>query len=370
MNGKERMNLAMHRKEPDRVPVMCQPSTGHILLNSGVSPVDFLFTNEGYTRALLQIREKFDFDGILVTPRGRNPDWLKNATKITNEKECQIVYFKDGRRTICPYDESPVNHPDSHPDPPALDEVNVEEVVYMEDELADYRLEVTDIVIKEAGNSFSIHGSVGSPFTYFLQFFGLQEALIYLVDNPVKCKEIIAKFGEQLEKLAMAQIERGVDAMKINSPYAGSGFISLNYYREFVLPYETKLIHRIKQGGVPCYIHTCGFIGDRLELMADTGANGIECLDPPPLGDVDLADAMKRIGNKMFIKGNIDSVNTLLKKSNAEVIEDAKNRIAIAGPEGGYILSTACAIAPRVPSENVKVLRQVVEKYGQYPINF
>ena len=32
----------------------------------------------------------------------------------------------------------------------------------------------------------------------------------------------------------------------------------------------------------------------------------------------------------------------------------------------GFILSTACAIAPDTPAENVMLLRELVEKYGRY----
>ena len=36
------------------------------------------------------------------------------------------------------------------------------------------------------------------------------------------------------------------------------------------------------------------------------GVSGIECLDPPPLGNVELAEAKARLGPAVFIKGNID----------------------------------------------------------------
>jgi hypothetical protein len=49
--------------------------------------------------------------------------------------------------------------------------------------------------------------------------------------------------------------------------------------------------------------------------MFETGISGIECLDPPPIGNVELENAIKRIGKKGFIKGNLDSVNLLLNSS-------------------------------------------------------
>lgn len=99
--------------------------------------------------------------------------------------------------------------------------------------------------------------------------------------------------------------------------------------------------------------------------MADSGASGIECLDPPPLGRTDLADAKRRVGRKIFIKGNIDPVHTLLEGDPESVRQDALRRLAIGEPGGGYILSTACSIAPRTPPRNIRVLREAAEEAAE-----
>ncbi len=82
--------------------------------------------------------------------------------------------------------------------------------------------------------------------------------------------------------------------------------------------------------------------------------------------DVDLADAKRRVGRKIFIKGNIDPVHTLLEGDAESVRDDARRRLETGKPGGGYILSTACSIAPRTPRENVAVLAGVAEEYGRY----
>jgi uroporphyrinogen decarboxylase len=118
---------------------------------------------------------------------------------------------------------------------------------------------------------------------------------------------------------------------------------------------------------VPIYTHTCGAIGDRLDLMAETGTNGIDTLDPPPLGTVDLAEAKRRTTGRLFIKGNVDPVNTVLLGTPQETLAAARERIEIAGPGGGYVLSTACSVAPAAPPENVAQLRVAAERWGYYP---
>ena len=100
--------------------------------------------------------------------------------------------------------------------------------------------------------------------------------------------------------------------------------------------------------------------------MAATGASGIECLDPPPLGRVDLAEAKERVGSRLFIKGNIDPVHVLLAGDRASVVADAERRIEIGRPGGRYILSTACSVAPRTSRDNVAALAEVAERHGRY----
>ena len=61
--------------------------------------------------------------------------------------------------------------------------------------------------------------------------------------------------------------------------------------------------------------------------MLETGTGGNGTTDPPPLG-------------------NMDSVVLLGAKTSKEVIAHAAGRIEIGMPGGGYILSTACSVAP------------------------
>lgn len=156
----------------------------------------------------------------------------------------------------------------------------------------------------------------------------------------------------------------GVDAIKVSSPFAGAGFISPTFYHDFVLPFEQEIAEAVRNLGVHIYTHTCGAVSDRLELMFDAGVSGIECLDPPPLGNVELEDAKRRTKGRGFIKGNIDSVNTLLFGSHEVILNDARKRIEVGKEGGGFILSTACSVAPRVERSKLLLLREAVEKWG------
>jgi uroporphyrinogen decarboxylase len=159
-----------------------------------------------------------------------------------------------------------------------------------------------------------------------------------------------------------------VDAILISSAFAGAGLISRDDYETFVLPYERELIQGIHQDypEVKVYTHTCGAIGDRLDLMLQTGTQGIDTLDPPPLGTVELEEACPQLKGKAFIKGNIDPVHTLLYGDQQSVRKAVEHRLEVAKPGGGYILSTACSVAPAVKPELMETMNCLTRELGRY----
>jgi len=187
------------------------------------------------------------------------------------------------------------------------------------------------------------------------------------LEDPAKCEASLDQLSIGTVVLGREQAARGVDAILISSAFAGAGFISRDQYRRFVLPYEKKVIGGIREEfKIPVYTHTCGSIGDRLELMEETGTNGIDTLDPPPLGNVRLDDAKRRIGGRLFIKGNLDPVGVLLNGSPQNVREEARKCLDQAAEGGGYILSSACSVPPHAPPGNIELLAETVEKFGLY----
>ncbi len=101
--------------------------------------------------------------------------------------------------------------------------------------------------------------------------------------------------------------------------------------------------------------------------MEETGTDGIDTLDPPPLGTVELADAKRRAwASGCSSRGISTRWRTLLNGSAESCFSAALERIAAAKSRGGYILSSACSVAPHTPPENVLQLRRAVEEAGWY----
>jgi len=156
------------------------------------------------------------------------------------------------------------------------------------------------------------------------------------------------------------------DAILLSSAFAGAGFISRPMYSDFVLPYEKALCQAIGLHGCKSYVHTCGAIGDRLDLMIRTGTDGIDTLDPPPLGTVNLQEAKASHGHQIFFKGNLDAVNEMLNADETTFEQAVRDRLRIGMPGSGYILSSACSIAPHVEPHRLHRLVELAKEFGKY----
>jgi hypothetical protein len=372
MSPKERIKAAMDMNSVDKVPFMCQMSIGHMLVQLGVSPLEFWLDMDVYAEGLVKLREEYGFDGILISLYGHDLDWRDKIINIEITDEHEIGIFKNGDKLYCPFNDLPYYKFADQTESLKLELISEEKLTK---ELSyfpvsqnlpffihpKHRFDVITQLVEEQGSQYSIHGEITSPFDYYLDLFGHQEALMGLIDYPEKVKLVLEHYTKLITELADEICSTGVDAIKISSPFAGAGFISPDDYKEFVYPFEKEIVQMIRENNVHVYIHTCGAVNDRLEVMFQTGATGIECLDPPPLGNVELEEAKKRIGQKGFIKGNIDSVNLLLNGTEDEIISDISNRIEIGSKDSGFILSTACSIAPNVKKENIKLIKKIID---------
>ncbi len=344
MNSRHRINLALRGKQPDRVPVWCLLSLEHIVKN-GTSDGRIPESIDEFIEVECRLTQSYNFDGVLVY----FPD-IRQGSTIGDTIRTMIQTIPQGRQL------SKFENTDPESWEPVSWDYSSED--YYSSHLA------REII----GNEYHIGGWTPDGFSRAIQWFpSLEEALIATVEDAGRFKALVEYFDEQSIASACGQIEIGkLESIQISSPYAGSAFISLAAYRELVFSSVNKLAEAIQDVGGSAYLHTCGHIADRLELFTETGVDGIECMDPPPLGDVTLSTAKQLVGNRLSLKGNIDSVNVLLLGNDELVDQTVLETIESGKPHGGYILSTACSVAQDVKPERIRHLAEMVEQFGHY----
>lgn len=392
MNSRQRMAAAMSMRRPDRVPVMCQLALGHYFLNTPFAPHEIWFDSDAFATALVSLQRRYRFDGILVNLPGRAAGLLDQVAHVERRPDGERLLWRNGEITVYPWDDNPYHLGPGGAALPRADfgTLDPDHLAALDDltaytwgvyhvpwlsgrsdhgplrEIPPYFLRTLDLVRAKAGDDVAVHGEVFSPFTHFLELFGYEQALLHLLDDPAKALAILDRLTGASIAWAVAQARHGVDAVLISSAFAGGPFLSRRMYRAYVVPFERRVTDAVRATGTPVYTHTCGCIGDRLDLMLQTGTQGIDTLDPPPLGNTDLAAAKAQVGDRLFLKGNMDPVVLLNARTPDEVIAHAADRIRAGMPGGGYILSTACSVPPRVEPWKLELLTPLAEEAGRY----
>jgi len=392
MNSRERVRIAMDLGEADRVPLFCQLAIGHYFLNADHSPIDIWYHSEAFADALVQLQRRYRFDGILVNLPGRDPDFERHIERLEEGVTETTIRWRNGGVTRVPRDDNPHYFtPDGSRYFPSFDEVRPEELWYVEpwdltditypytwgfeaeprpfdDFFPPHHLDAIKAVKRRVRNEVSVHSEIFSPFSQFLDLLNYESALMALLDDPGRTHACLERLTLGAIDLAGRQAGEGVDAILISSAFAGGGLTSREQYTEFVLPYERRITEEVhaRHENLKIYTHTCGAIGDRLDLMLETGTDGIDTLDPPPIGTVELEEAVPQLKGKAFIKGNIDPVNTLLYGDEEKVRGAVLNRLSVAKEGGGYILSTACSVPPAARPELLEYMSEVAIEHGGY----
>ena len=392
-SSRERVRRAMRHECPDRVPVMCQLALGHFFLHGNHKPSEVWFDTDTQIQTLIDFQQRYRFDGFLINLPGRPTGWKRYLANYQQGDQGETLTWNSGLVTRVPPDDNAHTFLGDGLPLPRADYTKVDPL-----EPATYRTvgyvwntwhapdlwdvpadaDLTDPAAypdwftrglrtaREACPNVSVHVEVFSPFTHLMELFGYQHSLMALIDAPATCHQLLMFFSRMVGAQAQCYARCHPDAILISSAIAGAGFISREMYREFVVPYEKQVVEVIRQSEIPVYTHTCGAIGDRLDLMAATQIDGIDTLDPPPLGTVVLAQAKAEFGGRLFFKGNLDAVNEMLRADDETFEQAVIERLKTGMPGSGYILSSACSVAPHVQPQRLKMMAVLAEQYGRY----
>lgn len=149
-------------------------------------------------------------------------------------------------------------------------------------------------------------------------------------------------------------------------PLAANDLLSPKQFEKFVLPYLKESSERMLAMGIKHILyHICGEQNANMPYWAQIpmGEPGLASFGK----EIDIDTAIKWLGNKAIIIGNI-STQLLLTGPSDKIydhcliaIEKGKN-----APHG-FMLSSACEIPPATPGYHVYLMRKAVDDFGSYP---
>ena len=83
-------------------------------------------------------------------------------------------------------------------------------------------------------------------------------------------------------------------------------YISPQVYERYNMPHQRDFVDMVKQRGKTAILHMCGHVFHLLDLIRETGCDGIHALTPSPTGNTPWEEAMDIIGDDLIVFGALD----------------------------------------------------------------
>lgn len=195
---------------------------------------------------------------------------------------------------------------------------------------------------------------------------GMQQLMMDPYLDPDFYREFMNKITELAVEAARELAIVNGDAIGIKGNIANASMIGKNFFDEFILPYEKRLVEAIHDAGSFTIYHNCGKAEALLPSYLELGITAWETVAEPPQGDNDLARAKKLVGDKITLIGNLDQVVFLKTASVAEVEERTKQIVSLGKPGGRYIFAVSDLLEKNTPFENIFAAVNTVKNFGSY----
>jgi len=206
------------------------------------------------------------------------------------------------------------------------------------------RVDAVARLTRSLGGEALITGWVEMPFAEVCDWFGVENVMMMLYDDPAFVHEAL-EFATELEiDFARAQIDAGADLIGCGD--AAASLISRDFYQTFALPYEKRVTEAIRAAGAHAKLHICGNTTQSLPLLAESGASlvNIDAL-------VSFGTACEVFGAAgVAFKGNADPVRDLMNAS-PEAAAATGRRLIERAKGLPFMLSAGCEIPAATPDE-------------------
>lgn len=209
----------------------------------------------------------------------------------------------------------------------------------------------------------------GHIFTMASQLMGFESFCLSLHDDIKMVKEIMARLGNETISL----LERVLEFDSVNAlwfqddiAYTNGLMIAPQWLRELFFPWLTQIATICHARGRPLIFHSDGKLDEALPEIIAAGVDALHPIEPKCM---DIVKVKRDYGDRLALIGNLDLGYTLTRGTPDEVREAVKYLIKYVAPGGGYMVGSANSITDYVPIENYKAMLEATFEFGRYPID-
>jgi hypothetical protein len=178
------------------------------------------------------------------------------------------------------------------------------------------------------------------PMYFVNSLIGSERFAIWSIEERALVSGLIAEFSRRLRDWLAWVLSQGVGPL---FGYVGPELCipplqSPRDFDEWVVGPDRELNDMIRAAGGFAFVHCHGRLGPVLEGFVRMHASALHPVEPPPMGDVSLAEAKRRVGQDLCVLGNIQEhdLETMPTPALRRLVEETVRT----GMEGGrFVLS-------------------------------
>jgi MtaA/CmuA family methyltransferase len=200
---------------------------------------------------------------------------------------------------------------------------------------------------EKVGAEKIVEGWVEGPMAEGADLRGINTIMMDFFDDPSFVRDLFAFVVEMELRFAREQVRAGADLIGIGD--AAASLVGPQIYREFVWPYEKRLVDGIKAMGAKVRLHICGNTRHSLEPMGKLGCDIVDLDSLAP-----IKEARQRMGQAQVLLGNVNPVQ-VLRNGSPQIVTDV---VAQCHRDAGacFIVGAGCEIPRDTPIGNVEAL--------------
>jgi hypothetical protein len=205
-------------------------------------------------------------------------------------------------------------------------------------------------VLAELGEHGIVMASLADPAYLAADLMSFEDFLLWIFEQTDHFARTVEIVAERVMENLRRQLELcPVDLYRICGPeYMTPPFLPPAMFRRFMLPHLRAMVEIIHRAGAKARIHCHGRIKQVLDMILDTGCDGLDPCEPPPDGDIDLAVVKKKcLAAGMSVWGNMEL--KLLEKGTPAAVREEVRRIMQKAKEGGGFILLPTASPANVP---------------------
>ncbi|MFV2068653.1 MAG: uroporphyrinogen decarboxylase family protein [Pirellulales bacterium] len=210
-----------------------------------------------------------------------------------------------------------------------------------------------------------VAGELYSPLKMLHLDLGAENTTYLLMDHPARAAELMRMHQAAQLDLARQIVEWGVPAI-MAMDNLDTMLHSPEYVERYSAPFYEQASHICHAHGSTFWIHACGQQRANLKLIASLGVDGLEGVAFPPLGDVELDEAMKISGDRFLMTGGITAAETDHLQSREAVFQYVRQLLERMAPYAHrFIFASSCNTAITARWEQLVWFRDAWLEYGQ-----